>query len=126
MTAVIRNSLAKARRSYKWTAPTPNMETVADVRRCSACCFCKKLGTDLLYIDRAQGAPLRRLRKHRGRTAHAYCYAKKNEGEAALSGLHVEELDKVRLCDLRGLGIDMIRLDFIVGEAKRRTKAVAK
>jgi len=110
---------------YKWTAPTPDMETVADVRRCSACCFCKELGTDLLYIDRTQGAPLRRLRKHRGRTAHAFCYAKK-AGVAALSGLHVEELDKVRLCDLRGLDLVMTDFDFIVSKAKRRTKAVAK
>ena len=109
----------------KWVAPTPDLETVADVRRCSACCFCKKLGQDLLHIDRPQGAPLRHYRKDRGRTAHAYCFAKSN-GWASLAGLHIDELENVRVCDLVGLGMHMTDLDIIVTEAKLRTKAVAK
>jgi len=108
------------RAPYAWRAPRPAVEKAHDVRRLAVCCFCEVLGDSLLYVDRTEGELPRLLRK-RGRTAHAYCLVKK-EGIVALARLHVDEIDKVTLNDILGLGVRLDDVTVMSNAAMKRQR----
>lgn len=100
---------ASAVQATTWTPPVLEpLERAHDVRRIRICAYCTTAGLSLVKV-----AP----RRH----AHGYCFLKA-EGLSALGELPSVEIGKVRLNDVRALGIAMDDVLALLDAAEAREK----